>query len=254
LSWSLDKVGPICRSAEDAAIVFDAIHGADPADPTTQSLPFRYDGQLDMSQLSFGMLATSFEKDTVNKNNEETLATLSSLGADMKAVSLPDTSALPLRALSLIMYAEAGAAFDDLTRFDKDDLMVRQDEGARPNALRQSRFIPAVEYIMANRYRYQLIQQMEKLMQKVDVIVAPSRSRDYYQLLITNMTGHPVVVVPNGFDDQGRPQSITFIGKLYDEATILEVARAYQQATEYDEQHPEMFLDGAMTAQQAQIN
>lgn len=248
LSWSLDKVGPICRSAEDCAIVFEAIHGADPDDPTTRTLPFRYDGQIDFSQLSFGFLEESFEKDTINKNNEATLATLRKLGADMQAVSLPDTSDLPLRALSLIMYAEAGAAFDDLTRYNLDDKMVRQDEGSRPNALRQSRFIPAVEYIMANRYRQQLIQQMDSLLQESDVIVAPSRSRDYYQLLITNMTGHPVVVVPNGFDDEGRPQSVTFIGKLYDEATILEVAKAYQEATEHDEQHPEMFIGEPVTA------
>jgi Asp-tRNA(Asn)/Glu-tRNA(Gln) amidotransferase A subunit family amidase len=248
LSWSLDKVGPICRSAEDCAIVFDAIHGADPADPSTRNLPFRYDGEVDFSQLRFGFLEESFEKDTVNKNNEATLATLSTLGADMQAVSLPDTSDLPLRALSLIMYAEAGAAFDDLTRYNLDDQMVRQDEGARPNALRQSRFIPAVEYIMANRYRHQLIQQMDTLLQEVDVIVAPSRSRDYYQLLITNMTGHPVVVVPNGFDEDGNPQSVTFIGKLYDEATILEVAKAYQEATDHDEQHPEMFISEPVTA------
>ena len=252
LSWSLDKVGPICRSAEDCAIVFEAIHGADPADPTTRSLPFRYDGNVDFSQLRFGFLEESFEKDTANKNNEATLATLRKLGADMQAVSLPDTSDLPLRALSLIMYAEAGAAFDDLTRYNLDDQMVRQDEGARPNALRQSRFIPAVEYVMANRYRYQLIQEMQKMMEEVDVIVAPSRSRDYYQLLITNMTGHPVVVVPNGFDKDGRPQSLTFIGKLYDEATILEVAKAFQEATEYDEQHPEMFLNEPVTALNAE--
>jgi Asp-tRNA(Asn)/Glu-tRNA(Gln) amidotransferase A subunit family amidase len=248
LSWSLDKVGPICRSAEDCAIVFDAIHGADPADPTTRTLPFNYEGPANLSQISLGFLEDSFEKDTVNKNNESTLATLRSLGADIQALNLPDTSDLPLQALSLVMYAEAGAAFDDLTRYNLDDQMVRQDEGARPNALRQSRFIPAVEYVMANRYRYQLMQQMDSLFEQTDVIVAPSRAPNYYQLLITNMTGHPVIVVPNGFDDEGHPQSVTFIGKLYDEATILEVAKAFQEASEHDEQHPAMFINDPVTA------
>jgi Asp-tRNA(Asn)/Glu-tRNA(Gln) amidotransferase A subunit family amidase len=246
LSWSLDKVGPICRSAEDCAIVFDAIQGADPADPTSRSMPFRYDGELDFSQLKFGFLGDYFEEDTVNLNNEQTLATLRQLGADMQPVSLPDSSTLPVKVLSLIMYTEAGAAFDDLTRYNLDDSLVKQDEGARPNALRQSRFIPAVEYVMANRYRYQLIQDMQRLMEEVDVIVAPTRG--YRQLLITNMTGHPVVVVPNGFDSEGRPQSISFVGKLYDEASLLEVAKAYQQATEHEDQHPEYFIQSPVTA------
>lgn len=240
LSWSLDKVGPICRSAEDCAIVFDIIHGVDEADKTTQTLPFNYDGEVDFSQLKFGFLEEHFEKDTVNLNNEATLEKLRGLGADMQAVSMPDSTTLPVKVLSLIMYAEAGAAFDDLTRYNLDDSMVRQDEGARPNALRQSRFIPAVEYIMANRYRYQLIQEMQTLMEEVDIVVAPTQG--FPQLLITNMTGHPVVVVPNGIDDEGRPQSITFVGKLYDEATILEVAKAYQEATEHEDQHPVYFM------------
>ncbi|MEK6477350.1 amidase [Catalinimonas sp. 4WD22] len=241
LSWSLDKVGPICRTAEDCAIVFDAIHGKDDLDVTTRTLPFNYDGEVDFSNVRFGFLEDYFEEDTVNFNNDASLEKLRSLGANMKAVSMPDSTALPVKVLSLIMYAEAGAAFDDLTRYNLDDAMVRQDEGARPNALRQSRFIPAVEYIMANRYRYQLIQEMEKLMEEVDVIVAPTQG--FRQLQITNMTGHPVVVVPNGFDDKGHPQSITFVGKLYDEATILEVAKAFQETTEHDEQHPEYFIN-----------
>ncbi|MEQ9438283.1 MAG: amidase [Cyclobacteriaceae bacterium] len=241
LSWSLDKIGPICRSAEDAAIVFDAIRGADPHDKTTVDAAFDYDGEVDLASLRFGSVKQYFEDDTVNQeNNTQSLEVLQELGADLQAVSLPDSTTLPVKVLSLIMFAEAGAAFDDLTRSNLDDSLVRQDEGSRPNALRQSRFIPAVEYIQANRYRYQLIQAMDSLMQQYDVIVSPTRG--FRQLLITNMTGHPVVVVPNGFDEKGHPQSITFIGKLYDEATILEVAHAYQQATDTEEQHPEFFL------------
>ncbi|MEM6841610.1 MAG: amidase [Bacteroidota bacterium] len=241
LSWSLDKVGPICRSAEDAAIVFDAIRGIDPNDKTTVDASFVYDNQAELANLRIGMVEKYFEDDTVNQeNNEQTLNVLKGLGANFQPVSLPDSTLLPVKVLSLIMFAEAGAAFDDLTRSNLDDSLVRQDERSRPNALRQSRFIPAVEYIQANRYRYQLIQAMDSLMQQYDIIVTPTRGRR--QLLITNMTGHPVVVVPNGFDEDGHPQSITFIGNLYDEATILEVAHAYQQATDVEDQHPEFFL------------
>jgi Asp-tRNA(Asn)/Glu-tRNA(Gln) amidotransferase A subunit family amidase len=245
LSWSLDKVGPICRSAEDAALVFDAIRGADANDQTTVEASFAYDSDIDLSNLRIGFVEKYFEKDTTaQSNNEQALATLRELGADLKPVDLPDSSTLPVKVLSLIMYAEAGAAFDDLTRSNLDDSLVRQDERSRPNALRQSRFIPAVEYIQANRYRYQLVQAMDSLMQQYDVIVTPTRGGR--QLLITNMTGHPVVVVPIGFDDEGHPQSITFIGNLYDEATILEVAHAYQQATDVEDQYPEFFLPEAI--------
>jgi len=251
LSWSLDKVGPICRSAEDAALVFDAIRGMDVNDQTTVDAGgrhpggrhpgFAYDSEVDLSALRMGFVEKYFEKDTTAQaNNEQALATLREMGADLKPVDLPDSSTLPVKVLSLIMYAEAGAAFDDLTRSNRDDSLVRQDERSRPNALRQSRFIPAVEYIQANRYRYQLIQAMDSLMQQYDVVVTPTRGGR--QLLITNMTGHPVVVVPIGFDDEGHPQSITFIGNLYDEATILEVAHTYQQATDTEDKHPEFFL------------
>ncbi|WKN41160.1 amidase [Tunicatimonas pelagia] len=245
LSWSLDKAGPICRSAEDAALVFDAIRGADPKDRTTVEASFDYDGKVDVSALSIGIVEKYFEDDTTNQeHNEQTLEVLRKLGANFQPVSLPDSTTLPVKVLSLIMFAEAGAAFDDLTRSNLDDSLVRQDERSRPNALRQSRFIPAVEYIQANRYRYQLIQAMDSLMQQYDVIVTPTRGGN--QLLITNMTGHPVVVVPNGFDEDGHPQSITFIGNLYDEASILEVAHAYQQATEFEDQHPDFFLPKAV--------
>jgi len=246
LSWSLDKVGPICRSAEDAAVVFDAIRGVDPNDKTTVEASgrhpgFDYDGEVDLSELRIGTVAKYFEDDTVNQeHNEQALNVLKNLGVDFQPVSLPDSTTLPVKVLSLIMFAEAGAAFDDLTRSNLDDSLVRQDERSRPNALRQSRFIPAVEYIQANRYRQQLIQAMDSLMQQYDVIISPTKG--FRQLLITNMTGHPVVVVPIGFDEDGHPVSITFIGNLYDEATILEVAHAYQQATNTEDQHPDFFL------------
>ena len=137
--------------------------------------------------------------------------------------------------------AEAAAAFDALTRSDQDSLLVRQNAGAWPNLFRAARFTSAVDYINANRVRYELVQKVNDLMKEYDVIVTPSFGGS--QLLTTNLTGHPCVVLKNGYDDRGRPTSISFIGNLFDEATILSVARAYQEATEFDEQHPPMFVD-----------
>jgi len=141
--------------------------------------------------------------------------------------------------MSIILSAEAAAAFDELTRSHRDSLMVRQIRNAWPNSFRASRFIPAVEYIQANRVRHQLIQDMEKLMTDVDVYVAPSLEGD--NLLLTNLTGHPCVVVPNGFNEKHSPTSISFIGRLFDEATMLAVAKAYQDATGFHHQHPPEF-------------
>jgi Asp-tRNA(Asn)/Glu-tRNA(Gln) amidotransferase A subunit family amidase len=138
--------------------------------------------------------------------------------------------------MAIILSAEAGAAFDDLTRSGKDDLLVRQIKDAWPNVFRASRFIPAVEYIQANRIRYKLIQEMGHMMDSIDVYLAPSFAGD--NLLLTNLTGHPCVVLPDGFTKEGMPTSITFIGKLFGEATLLAVAKKYQDATSFNRKHP----------------
>ncbi len=143
-----------------------------------------------------------------------------------------------MSALSFILSAEAAAAFDELTRSGKDDLMVRQIKNAWPNVFRQSRFIPAVEYINANRIRYELIQEMYELMQTIDLYVAPSWQGP--NLLLTNLTGHPAVVVPNGFTEEGTPTSISFTGKLFGEGTVLAAAHAFQNARGYHKRHPEL--------------
>lgn len=138
-----------------------------------------------------------------------------------------------------MLSAEAGAAFDELTRSNKDDLMVRQIKNAWPNSFRASRFIPAVEYINASRVRTLLILEMQKLMSTIDLYVAPSWEGD--NNLLTNLTGHPCVVIPNGFSKDGTPTSITFIGHLFDEGRIIAAAKLYQDATDFHLKHPEMF-------------
>lgn len=236
LSWSMDKIGPMCRTVEDCALVFNAIYGPDGFDQTVIEAPFNYNPKIKLSALRIGYLQKDFASDsTYRVTNEATLAKLRELGAQLIPITLPD---LPVAAMTIILSAEAAAAFDELTLSGKDDLLVRQIKNAWPNAFRSSRFIPAVEYLQANRARYLLVQEMAKLMQEVDVYLAPSFEGN--NLLLTNLSGHPCVVVPNGFNEKGSPTSITFMGRLYDEATLLAVAKAYQDATEFHLRHPRL--------------
>jgi Asp-tRNA(Asn)/Glu-tRNA(Gln) amidotransferase A subunit family amidase len=237
LSWSMDKLGPICRTVEDCAIVFDAIRGPDGTDGTVVDASFDYVSDVDLRNVRIGYLRKDFEKDSVYQTqNTAALEKLRELGADLIEIELPD---LPVEPLQIILSAEAGAAFDDLTRSGRDDLMVRQIKNAWPNVFRASRFIPAVEYIQANRIRSLLIDRMDRIMAEIDVYVSPSFEGN--NLLLTNLTGHPCVVLPDGFNQDGEPTSITFIGRLFDEATLLGVAKEYQDATEFHLKHPPLF-------------
>jgi Asp-tRNA(Asn)/Glu-tRNA(Gln) amidotransferase A subunit family amidase len=237
LSWTMDKIGPVCRTVEDCAVVFDAIRGPDNIDMSLIDASFNYVPDIDLKDLKIGYLKEDFKNDTsFAVQNDATLEKLRELGADLIEIKLPD---LPVEALSIILSAEAAAAFDELTRSNRDDLLVRQIKNAWPNSFRTSRFIPAVEYIQANRIRTLLIEKMAELMTEIDVYVSPSFEGN--NLLLTNLTGHPCVVLPNGFNDEGSPTSITFIGRLFDEATVLAVAKKYQDATNFHEKHPELF-------------
>ncbi|MFH1850816.1 MAG: amidase [Candidatus Neomarinimicrobiota bacterium] len=234
LSWSMDKLGPMCRSVEDCALVLAGIYGPTETDKSAFDIPFAFNPEVDLKSLKIGYLKEAFEEDyPARENDRKVLEVLTSLGAELIPIGLPD---LPVAELGFILSAEAAAAFDDLTLSGRDDLLVRQIKNAWPNEFRTSRFIPAVEYIQANRVRYQLVRQMQELFQRIDVYVAPSFGGD--NLLLTNLTGHPCVVVPNGFDAEGSPTSISFIGRLFDENTTLALARQYQQATDWHRQYP----------------
>ena len=237
LSWSMDKLGPICHTVEDCAIVFNAIYGPDGLDQTVYDQPFNYDPKIKLSALKIGYLKKDFDK-AHSETDAATLARLRELGATLIPIELPD---VPLRAISFVLATEAAAAFDDLTRSGRDDLMVRQMEQAWPNAFRECRFIPAVEYIQANRIRYQLIQETARALQDIDLFLAPSFDGNSEHL--TNLTGHPCVVLPNGFSKDGLPTSICFIGNLFGEAKILAAAKAYQDATPFHQQHPPLGCD-----------
>jgi Asp-tRNA(Asn)/Glu-tRNA(Gln) amidotransferase A subunit family amidase len=238
LSWSMDKIGPMARSAEDCAIVFNAIYGKDPLDPTTNTAPFNAQTKS-ADQLKVAYIKDDIDADTsdMGDNLRTALKVFEKMGVEPTAISLPKN--YPYAVFDIILRSEAGAFFDNLVLTGATDNMVEQTQGSRANSLRQSRFIPAVEYLQANRQRRKLIEEINMLFKGYDVIIAPTfRGR---QLFITNLTGHPVVSVPTGFDDKGRPTSLTLIGNLYDEGSILAMARAYQQQTDFDEQHPPLF-------------
>jgi Asp-tRNA(Asn)/Glu-tRNA(Gln) amidotransferase A subunit family amidase len=237
LSWSMDKIGPICRTAEDCAIVLDVIKGLDGVDQTLYDVPFNYDSNKMLKDLKIGYLKNVFEEDySFKKNDSISLDILRKNGAELIPFELPD---FPVYDISFILSVESAAAFDELTLSGKDDLMVRQIRNAWPNVFRSARFIPAVEYINANRIRNLLIQKMHELIKNFDVVVVPSWQGK--NLLLTNLTGHPSITVPNGFSDKGTPTSITFIGNLFEEGKIISAAKEFQNATDYHLKQPPNF-------------
>lgn len=238
LCWSLDKAGPICRTAEDAAVVFNYLHGTDGLDASAVNMPFNYTGKADWKKLKIAYAKNYFDKDT-SKNDLQVLEVFRKLGVNLIPVDFPDSGVYYGNLIRTILSAECAAAFDDFTRSNLDDMMTRQTKVDWPNTFRAARFIPAVEYINANRHRYLLMRNVNRVFQQFDVIIVPTFSGN--QLSITNLTGHPALCMPNGFNRFNLPTSITFLGKLYGEANLLAVGKAYQDATGWDEMHPEMF-------------
>ncbi len=233
LSWSMDKIGPICRSVEDCALVLEAIRGPDGQDMSVHTAGFGWDVGQDVRRLRVGYFETLFSTESQQRAfDQATLATLRSLGMDLIPVELPD---VPYAAMRIILRAEAAASFDELTRSGRDAELAQQGPDAWPNTFRTARFIPAVDYVNANRVRSMAIERWADLFEEVDVIVAPTNSA---QLLATNLTGHPAVILPNGFRENGTPVSITFLGDLFEEANMLAVARAYQEATDFHLKRP----------------
>lgn len=236
LSWTLDKIGPITRSAEDAAIVFDVIRGTDGKDKTVKDFPFNYTGKVDFKKLKIGYLKNNFDSLKEASIELQTVETLKKLGADIHPVNFQ--TSVPANIINVILMSEAAAAFDELTRTDQDELLVQQSKNSWSNFFRAARFIPAVEYVNANRLRMKMIEEIDAIVSQYDVLISPNFQNNFSA--ITNLTGHPVVVVPNGFKD-GKPTSISFLGNLYDEATVLAVAKIFQDATDFDEKHPDKF-------------
>ena len=218
LSWSMDKLGPIARSIEDCALIFDAIHGADGLDWAAVDQPFEWPPKVAFDRIKVGYIE---ERDRPSENREE-LKVLRKLGFEMVPITLPEE--LPIGAITLMLGTEAAAAFDEITRKH-----ITEGLNSWPSTFRNGQFVPAVEYLRAARVRTKLMRAMAERMNVVDLYVGSGED-----LSITNLTGHPTVVFPMGFHDRsGRsmPGSVTLTGRLYDEATLIAVASAFQQAT-----------------------
>jgi Asp-tRNA(Asn)/Glu-tRNA(Gln) amidotransferase A subunit family amidase len=241
LSWSMDKIGPLCRSAEDCAVVLDAIRGADGLDATVVDAPLRFAPRADLRGVKLGVLRAAFdEKRPAQENDERALQQLRALGAELVPFEAP---ALPLREMRLILVSEAAAAFEELTRSGRDSLLARQGEDAWPVILRRAKLIPAVEYVNANRVRALLIEEMDKRMRGLDALISPTHGAT----MLTNLTGHPAVVVPDGFTKEGVPTSLTFIGQLLREGEVLAIAGAWQEATGFHHRHPPLATARALS-------
>lgn len=238
LAWTQDTVGPLCRSAEDCALVFDAIYGPDGKDNSLIDVPFRWDATTDVRTLRVGYLRSAVAgtpSDTqrqlaIRRNNEDALRVIRDMGAQVVPFDLPDVE---IAAIDFIRWAETAAAFDEPTR----DGTLRQvengpEQSTRPADIRAGRFIPAVEYIQANRYRMHVMERMDAAMSDLDLFLGA------YPLL-TNRLGLPIVSVPNGFFE-GSPTALQMTGKLFGEPELLLLAHAFQSRTDYHLKHPVM--------------
>ena len=250
LSWTMDKIGPICRGVEDCAAALDAIYGPDAHDLTVGTAAFNWSADVPLSSLRVGYLKSEFDgagftpqndqqrqlQDQRNAMYKEALAVLEKAGVKMTPIELPK---FPTQNIRYILTAEAATAFDDITRDGRVNELSGQDNGDWPNTFRTSRFIPAVEYLRAQRARVLLMREMDKFMSQWDVFVSPAPNSA--SLTITNLTGHPAVCVPCGFlGTPALPRAIMFTGGLYDEAAPLRVALAFEQATKWHTMHPKV--------------
>ena len=236
LSWTMDKIGPICRGVEDCAIVLNAIYGPDQRDITVGDAAFKWSPDLPVSQLRVGYLKPEFETGDDNRKAvyKAALDVLRNAGVKLQEIELPK---LPAQSLRIILTSEAAAAVDDITRSGAVNQLSGQEPFDWPNSFRSARFIPAVEYLRAQRARTLLMKQMDVLMRSWDVFVSPAPGSA--SLLITNLTGHPAVAVPCGFINN-LPQSIMFTGGIYNEGAPLRIALAFEQATKWRTMHPKV--------------
>jgi Asp-tRNA(Asn)/Glu-tRNA(Gln) amidotransferase A subunit family amidase len=236
LSWSMDKIGPITRSAADAGLVLAAIANYDPRDAHAIEAGFQYKWPTTRVKVGtrIGYYKSRMERDyPFHAQDSVVLETLRELGYELVPIELPEEPEI-----RFILNVEAAAAFEALTRSNKDDELTRQIVNAWPNAFRTAHFVPAVAYVQASRLRRQLMEDVDKVLTEANVDVYVNPSWHSNSLFITNMTGHPSITVPNGMNEEGTPTSITFTGKLFGEQALVDLAAAYQKATKWDDLHP----------------
>jgi len=232
--WSLDKVGPMCRSVEDCAIVFEAIRGPDNQDLAVLDMPFNWDGNQSIAGLRVGYLQAAFGADA-DPNDTATLASLRGMGVDLQPVQLPEHAGMD--ALQMLLVDEA-AAFDELIQTGKVELLIQDRDEPEDMLMRVARLLPAVEYVQIQRLRMLMMQAMEKALRDVDLYVAPHGGSS--NTSATSLTGHPAISVPNGFDDDGKPTGILFVGKLYAESNLMALAKSYQDANDFHLAQPDI--------------
>jgi Asp-tRNA(Asn)/Glu-tRNA(Gln) amidotransferase A subunit family amidase len=231
LSWTMDKIGPICRGVEDCALVLNAVYGPDGRDRTVGADPFHWEPRKPLKSLKVGILQKDFDRAQGDQKKvyDQAIDDLKKAGVTMTPCEFQED----INMIRFLLSAEAATAFDDITR----DGRVRDLRGQAafdwPNSFRTSRLIPAVEYIRAQRARTLLVEKFEQFMADWDVIVIPPNSL----LTTTNLTGNPQVVMKCGFVNN-MPRSISFLGKIYDEGSPLRVALAYEQVTEWHMKNP----------------
>ncbi len=236
LSWTMDKIGALARCAEDAALVISAIHGADGNDRDAVTAPWRHYSTGELKDLRFGFNRAAFESEYENSElDQDALKVLAKLGVEFTPIELPQ---LPVSEMLVVLEVEAAAAFDEFTRDNRDDEMVRQVEDAWPNVFRAAQLVPGVQYLRAQRARTLLQDQFEKMLGELDGYVCPSFAGR--SLLDTNLTGHPCVVVPDGFKKDGTPFSFSLVGRTYEEGAIVALASAYQRASGWNQKHPSL--------------
>ena len=237
LCWSLDKIGPMARSVEDCAVILEAIAGPDGKDPTVANVPYAWDPARPVSDLRIGYFKAAFEAESaVHERDLVALEQLRRLGVEPIEIELPTD--LPINSM-LIVRVEAAASLEQVARSGQLNTLAEQHDGAWPTFIRAGRLVPAVDYLQAMRLRTQLMERMEQIFQKVDLFMTPA----FGTIPLTALTGHPAIVVPNGFATDGLPASISFVGKLYGESELCTVARAWQNAAGWHKQHPSAFSD-----------
>jgi len=237
LRWTLDKVGALARSVADTALMLDVLHGPDGKDETVPDVPFSWNGTRDVRGVRVGYIERDFAAGPAKALGDAALEIYRKAGATLVPIALPD---FPAAAMYALMNAEAGAMFDELVRSGAINDLADKGPNGRANQLRAARFIPAVDYIRAQRVRTLLLQQMNALFEKVDVFLAPSSSD---AVTTCNLTGHPAITVPAGFVD-GLPVGLMVTGPLFREDRVIQAAGAYEAATEWHARHPSAFAAG----------
>jgi Asp-tRNA(Asn)/Glu-tRNA(Gln) amidotransferase A subunit family amidase len=258
LCWSLDKLGPMTRSVEDALLVLEAISGPDPGD--LQSVPSKldYDADASVKGLRVGYFPKWMKEPPATDVDRAALETVKKVGMVPVEVSIPDW---PYQSLNLILFAESAAAFEDLTLSGEADQLKVQTYDAWPNLFRQSRFLSAVDFVQTDRLRRRVAEEMARVFSEVDLLLVPSLRDE--MLTITNFTGQPSLTMRAGFvevseartdwaPDPSRPiakfspprrvpHGITLIGRLFEEGTLGRAGLTLERAFNVVSEHPPGF-------------